>query len=386
VCREGRPEDVEGLLALKNAVFPPITRKDWDREKNKTVVVALENDRIIGAVPFALRKFRIAPGVVIRSAFENSVGVVEDRRGGGIGTMMLECAHEFLRDRVDAMMVYRGDEQSAPYRFYIKTGHVPVHRPRELAWSPEGDAGVPAIALEDAPAIIAAREELLDLFCGTWGTWAGFPERDASCWSRALDSYIFAELKHVPKLLRMGEGGETTAYAIVSLTKDTMRIDEMAARGEESAAVLVDEILHHAAVRSARVVVYSVDNLSPFDALYKSRGFVPRARSLSIMAKLIDPESFVRKRFRSKSALEGIGVRVWTPRREFVIQDAPDGRSVTLEMTEEALTRWAMSRLDFAGALNSEEVTVLDAGKDDIEELKSAFPLSPWVYHSLDDI
>jgi len=70
--------------------------------------------------------------------------------------------------------------------------------------------------------------------------------------------------------------------------------------------------------------------------------------------------------------------------------DAIEGNGFT-EYVDRALgsrvpPRWAMSRLDFAGAVAEERVTVLNARAEDIAALERAMPLVPWIYHSLDDI
>lgn len=385
--REVRPGDTAGLLAVKNSIFPPVSRADWEREKHKTAVVAVDGDRIVGAIPLALRPLRIAPGVVIRSAFENSVGVVEGRRGQGIGTAMVECAAEFLRGRVDALMVYRGDESSPAYRFYRRTGHVPLHRTRRLLRPASGSGRTPTVALGDASLIRSCQEDLLPVFRETWSAWAGFPERDGTYWDRALDSYIFAELKHVPKLLRLTCNGRTTAYAILGVKRDLVRIEEMAASSAHDARELLAEVVAHAEAGGCGAAVYCAGAASPYRNLFSDFGFAERPRSLAIMGRLLKPEQLARRAFHRLATPGGVGVRVWTPKRDFVLRDAVSpARDITLEMDEETLCRLAMCRLDLRGALREERVTVRDGTAADVEALCGAPGPAPWIYHSLDDI
>ena len=386
-CREAGPDDVTGLLAVKNSIFPPVSLADWEREKNKTAVVALDGGQVVGAIPLALRPLRIAPGVVIRSAFENSVGVIEGRRGQGIGTAMIECAARFLKGRVDALMVYRGDERSPPYRFYRKTGHVPLHRARRLVRPATGSGEAPSAELAGASVIRACQEELLSVFREAWSAWSGFPERDGSYWDRALDSYIFAELKHVPKLLRLARDGRTTAYAILGVKPDLIRIDEMAAASAEAARALLAEAVAHAEAGGCGIAVYSAGPGSPYRDLFGELGFVEQPRSLAIMGLPLEVEGLARMAFRRTGMAEGVGVRIWTPLREFALREAnSSGRAITLEMDEETLVRLGLCRLDMRGAVREERVTVRNGTSSDVKVLDATPPPAPWIYHSLDDI
>src|SRR5215212_8681610 len=120
--REYRAEDADAALALRNQVFPPIGPQHW--AKSQTAAIALLDGRLVGVVPFTIRTFALAPSVVIRVAFANSVAVADDLRGMGIGTRMMDSAKLFLAARAEALCVYTSHEATGPqYRFYHRSGH-----------------------------------------------------------------------------------------------------------------------------------------------------------------------------------------------------------------------------------------------------------------------
>ena len=123
-CREYQPGDTADILEVRNAIFPPLTEEEWDRYcPGNTASLAYRVGEPVGAIPLDQREFVLAPGLTVPVAFEHGVGVKEEYRSQGIGTAMIEAAREFMADRCDLLMVYRGMERSPGYRFYIKSGH-----------------------------------------------------------------------------------------------------------------------------------------------------------------------------------------------------------------------------------------------------------------------
>ncbi|HEU0114575.1 MAG TPA: GNAT family N-acetyltransferase, partial [Thermomicrobiales bacterium] len=140
---ERRPKDDAAALALRNAVFPPIGPAHW--ADSQVAAVAYRDDRLVGVIPFIVRPFALAPGVVIRAAFANSVAVAEDLRDQGIGSRMMAAAQRFLPTHADAMCVYTGNEAAGPqYRFYRRTGHHDLLYPHRMTKPAPANAALPA--------------------------------------------------------------------------------------------------------------------------------------------------------------------------------------------------------------------------------------------------
>ena len=112
ICREATPDDVDDVLAVRNAIFPPLTPEQWFADPTMTCAMAYLDGEPVGAIPLSERDFKIAPGAVIKTAFENAVGTREDMRSKGVGTAVISAAKEFLAGRCDELMIYRGAERS----------------------------------------------------------------------------------------------------------------------------------------------------------------------------------------------------------------------------------------------------------------------------------
>ena len=151
VCREYRPEDAEELLGIRNAIFAPLSLEKWRAsEPAMTASMAYLKGEAVGAIPLDQRPFQVAPGAVIQTAFENAVGTREDMRSMGIGGAMISAAKEFLADRCDALMVYRGGERTNGYHFYVKSGHQDLIYLRQSLWEPErAPTGAKILGLDD---------------------------------------------------------------------------------------------------------------------------------------------------------------------------------------------------------------------------------------------
>ncbi|HEU5432989.1 MAG TPA: GNAT family N-acetyltransferase, partial [Thermomicrobiales bacterium] len=194
--RERRPDDDDSALALRNAVFPPIAPEDW--VKSQAAAIARLDDRLVGVIPFIIRPFVLAPGVVIRAAFANSVAVAADLRDQGIGSRMMAAARQFLPAHADAMCVYTGREAEGPqYRFYRRTGHHDLLYPHRMT------KPTPAPAVLPGGAAVAATDEiesveaaLLDVFAQCFAGRGGFPQREPGYWRQALASHIFVEVPY----------------------------------------------------------------------------------------------------------------------------------------------------------------------------------------------
>ena len=115
-AREYQPQDAPGYVEVHNSVWSgdlAIDIEIWERwcQQPTTAAIALEDGKVVGAVPFHLRDFVVRPGLVIRAAFEYSVCVYERLRSQGVGSKMMQAAKQFLPAQADVMMVYRGGER-----------------------------------------------------------------------------------------------------------------------------------------------------------------------------------------------------------------------------------------------------------------------------------
>lgn len=387
--REQRAEDASAALALRNATFPahPIGPEQWPQ--SQTAAVALLGGRLVGVIPFNVRDFEIAPGVVIRAAFANSVSVDEGLRDRGIGSRMMAAARRFLPAWAEAMLVYTGGERAAlPYRFYIiKTGHHDLSYPR-CARRPvgSGPAAPPDMRVQDSELALALDAELLDIYRQCYAGCAGTPPRQPGYRQGALASQIFVEI-HYERLLLVTLGGDARhAYSLVGLLAGTLVVLEAAATTPQGEDELWTSLAALAVTVGAQeTVVYGLDLTTPLYASARRAGFRDDARNKVLAGHALAPEAICAQRWAAASSPPVVALDVWTPARSLRLRHSAGPRLV-LEMKEETLERLLFARLDLAAAVREQRVTVRDGDWALIRPVGEVLAPAPWVYHHLDDI
>ena len=106
-----------------------------------------------------------------------------------------------------------------------------------------------------------------------------------------------------------------------------------------------------------------------------------------IMGQLLNPAGFG-KALEGRPLLENIEIKVWTPKRDFVLKPAQNTAtsSITLGMKEDTLTRLLLHRLDLITAIADERITISEPNATVVGEIAEAFAGHDWVYHALDHI
>ncbi len=389
VCREMVwPDEIEAMLSIRNAIFPPISAEDWRRYPSDTASMAFLDGIPIGAIPLDQRRFQIAPGVVIDTAFEHAVGTRADFRSRGVGTAMIEAAAEFLRERAEALMVYRGGERSAGYRFYEKSGHRDLVYMRTLS-RPAGDVADADVAVQGREELLAIESDLLRVFGATFADYGGFPPREPGYWQRALSDMIFTVIPQDILFVRHPAEGELQAYVIASVrtgarASEVVTILEIAATGEEPARQVIRGVCAEGARRGWPVnTIACVD--SPFRMTMRAEGFEEGARHTMIMGRAIAPARLFAKACADRDALAELKINAWSPSHDWELWEGPRARrEITLEGKELIVQRLLMRRLDVRAAVASDLLTIRGEQADDRERLAAALPYCRWEYHTID--
>jgi len=388
VCREATPGDVDDVLKVRNAIFPPLTPEQWFADPTMICSLAYLDGEPVGAIPLSVRDFRLAPDAIVKAAFENAVGTREDMRSKGVGTAVVKAAKEFLAGRCDELMVYRGAERSPGYRFYERSGHRDVLylRPMTLAEPQRREADVAFGGLEE---IHAAQPDLLGCFTATYGHCGGFPERHDSYWEAQLASQIYEVIPQESFLVRSPAAGELSAYVIAGLATKAdadrpMSILEVAGTSEEAIeqALLGAETL---AAERSRALSIRGSAEHPLVPLLRRLGYAEGVRFTMIMAQPLDPADLFGKVCMQKETLADLKVDFWAPFADGTLHEGPEARhEITLEGKDEVIYRLLNRRLDIRAAVATEWLTVRNGTPDIVDRLAEALPYSPWVYHQLD--
>lgn len=391
--------ELELGLKVRNSIFPGINVDAWERGEPQTAVIAFSGDEAIGFIPLSLRKFKLAPGVIITAAFENAVGVKKEFRGESIGTMMLSEAACFLKSRVDVLLVYRDDERSKGYKFYKHTGHTDLNYMRCFT------CDVLTGNLDRNVLITAGVEELendcdqfMQIFEESYCAYGGFPVRTHDYWCRNIKKRAHGAIPVDFLSFKLMEGNSVTSYIIageVQKPKEEdgvrkLEIFEMAAKGcdEMRMKVLLEAVCSFAGREGFSKIEIMTNDQSPFVCILNCLNFKPGLRLMQMMALNFDAEALFKKLWSKKIEIPGVEIRLRTPERDMLLSKhmGETLKTVILEMKDETFLNWIMGRVDFKSRVREGSITLVNGNERIVELLSNAIPLSNWVYHDIDYI
>lgn len=386
---EYKPELAEDALEIRNAIFPPLTLEQWLAADTMTGSIAYLDDEPVGCIPMEQRDFLVAPDTPIRVIFENAVGTREDMRAKGIGTAMIQAAREFLSDRIDMMMVYRGGERSIGYRFYVKSGHQDMIYLRHMRW--EEPPGSPkGVAIGGLDEIAADADAIHATFSATYGNIAGYPPRSSGYQRAQLEHQIYVVLPQETLYFRYPVSGELEAYCIGAIRKGdrgdgTIWLLEMASRtGEDGIRKVLSAVGAEAAARNI-AVTRSTSHEDPFRMIAREMGFTEGPRGMMIMAQIVRPQVLFEKVCHDMSLVADLKINVWTPTVDYTLYEGPQASTqITIEAKDAELIRMLCRRLDVQWAIERDIISVQNGTPEIAERLGRALPFAPWAYHHLD--
>lgn len=388
-CREMIwPDEIVDMLSIRNAIFPPISREDWLRFPSNTASMAFLDGIPIGAIPLDQRPFQVAPGKIIDTAFEHAVGTRADFRSRGVGGAMIEAAREFLAERAEALMVYRGAERSAGYRFYERTGHRDLVYMRGMTWKPES-VEVGDVLIGDLHECVDLEPGMVRVFNENYADYGGFRPREIGYWEMALNDMIFTVIPQDVIFARYPADGDLEAYCIATArtgerATEQVSIMELAGTNEDAVREALRGIGSQAVERGWPVqTIACVD--SPWRMLMREMGFEEGLRTTMIMGRPIAPARLFEKVCEDFDAVADLKIDVWAPGYEHTIWEGPEAkREITVEGRELLLNRMLMRRLDVASAVASDLLTIKGERPGDRDRLAAALPYVPWEYHKID--
>ena len=390
VCREYRAGDTADALEVRNPIFGHLNEEDWDRYyPQNTAALAYLDDEPVGAIPLDQRDFLLAPEASVPVAFEHAVGVKEEYRSRGIGTAMIEAAREFLVDRCDLLLVYRGSERSDGYRFYVKSGHRDLSYLTPVKWQPP--AGLSSEAVKtDIEVLYEHESEVLRAYNHTYSTYGGHAPRRPGYWRKALGGQIFIAVPREILFYRYPAQGEIVAYGIFGAAKradyeSAMSVLEIASNNGAAGAIQVMRAAGREAYQRDTSVTDDICVDYPYRYQYRQLGFVEQGRGMIIMGQVINPQRLFRRICRYPEALSDLRINVWTPTRDYVLFEGTEAkREITLEAQDIFIERLLTRHLDVLSAFKHDLLTIRNGDMGIAGRLAEALPYSPWCHHQLD--
>jgi len=382
-----KPEDINQVVDLLQGIFrvaPGFNVDAWQRleSHDHMTIVAVEENKIVGAIPFDLRDFLLRPGLSIRAAFAHLVGVHAQHRDRRIGSGIMDYAKKLLPQHCEAMFVYTGHEYRPPYTFYARNGFVDLQysrfykRKKLILNYPQ------VVDVQPFDPLAIGEEVLNSVYQKVYNDHAGFRVHYPGYWQKALKSIIFVEIPTEMYIAMVRIGSELAGYAIFGFVRGHVTILEMAA--DPADLDLNKKLLQAVIAKAHELGAEYADMLAsahhPAKTALHNMRFKPEPR---LHAQI--PAGFVLNFQRLWTKLTDekapFSLKIWTPN---VSMDLPGaGKKITLEMKEYTLHRLFLCREDFKEAYEAERTTSPDAHLP-VKELTQIFKPARWIYHWLE--
>lgn len=195
IARPFQKNDLDDALRLiRGSDSTDRTQETW-LENNMTAMLAFDDQRLIGIIPFESKIIVLGPGQEIPALWVSAAHVEPEYRSQGIGSRLDHGIREYFHSRYKAVFVVREDPASAAYRWYQKLNY---HHLINII-SLKKDVGPVANVTSDYVLLETPQEfeewgpRLKDCFQGNIGQAGGFPVRDNKFWARKSKFHYYRE-------------------------------------------------------------------------------------------------------------------------------------------------------------------------------------------------
>lgn len=378
-----QPKDAEQTNQLAHVVFgiAPFPAETWQKmeEHDHVTVLAEDQGKIVGAIPFDLRDFLLRPDVCVRAGFAHMVCVDENYRCKGVGSSMMHFAKEHLPEICEGMFVYTGGEGVAPYTFYEKNNFIDLHYSRFFGRDPLAMPFPAEIRILPFVPEEIGESVLNKCYQQAYAGYAGFPVHAPGYWRKAIEGIIYAEIPTEFLIALDFRGPELAGYAIFGFDEEGCTILELSSTARETTGIssLIQAAVAEAGRRNCKNIKMLASTHHPAAPALAQAKFQssPRVDALVTAGIVFQFDSLWNK---ITAANPPFGLRIWTPTRQLELSGP--GQMVTLEMKDSVLQRLFLCRENLRAAWDAETITSPDPHVP-LTKLAELFRPSPWVFH-----
>lgn len=200
------------------------TKETW-LGNDMTAIMAFEEERLIGIIPFEPHKIILGKNSEINALWVSAAHVEPEYRGKGIGTKLDDSIKDSFFPEYEAIFVVRKDEGSAAYRWYIKLGYQNLFR--ILSFKKDVTSGKGSqdfLLLETSGEFEKHGGRLMECFNRNVGECGGYPERDEKFWIRKFNHHYYKSAYEY-KIVAIVENEIIQGYALLGKSNFGDEID-----------------------------------------------------------------------------------------------------------------------------------------------------------------
>lgn len=221
ICRSNKKDVPKILQFIKHSGFTERSLESWFGD-NMDAVIAIENDSIVGAIPFSVRQLKINKDLFVKAAHVSAVGVKEEYRSQGIGSKLISFIENEYFPEIDCVVVNREDKngKDRAYKWYIKNGFLDLMNVRylyanafDLPLYNQGKFKVSVLKIDDSSINNIDYNNLLKIFNLTFRDVGGFQKRDKDFLIKRFKYHYYKKL-NTYYLLTLSDDNDVIAYSI----------------------------------------------------------------------------------------------------------------------------------------------------------------------------
>jgi ribosomal protein S18 acetylase RimI-like enzyme len=391
LIRSYAPSDSRKIISMiKRSDSTDRSELTWSAN-HMTGVLAYDGDELVGAIPFEPRNFALGNDEKIKVLWVSAAHVDPEYRSKGLGGQLDQLARKTFYPDYQGIFVYRGDENSLAYKWYIRLGyHVllqilslkidVVHTNNNVSYHSYS-------TLEELKFI---ETEIYNCYQKNSGSYGGTPYRYKSCWSEKIYSHYYQK-HYLFHTLVLSQDSNIESYAILGETKykdGVKRFDilEYCCSDDDSQRErLVSAIMTEAHKKQLKEIRIQISNQDPGFRCFERLGFCFRRRT-NLMGTLTKPMEYLTQYVKKCKELKNTLITIETP--SLGKHDIGCGyNKFGLFMSDNEFIRVLLLRTNFMTAV--EEGRILVTQNQDHSVLKifeSLFPQKKWLHHQIDYI
>jgi len=363
---------------------------DTWHSNNMTGVLAYDEGKLIGAIPLEPRIFSLGNNEFIKILWVSAAHVDPEYRSQGIGGGMDLKIKDYYYPDYKGVFVYREDEKSAAYRWYMKNGYQKLLSILSLR-KEVGQSKIPVKCqiLQTEAEFQEFGEQIYNCFDANTKMYGGFPKRDRLFWAAKSKTHYYKESYDYSMVL-VFSGTDLQGYAFLGKTdiKDGVKrfdILEMIYSDTETGNSLLASITGYARSEGLSELRIQMSQQDPGLDWIKSQEFTVRWET-NMLGKLMDPIQYLEDRLPKKIDLESMfHLRIQIP----ALGARTIGKgtnALSIKCRDDVLTKLALRRADIRDIAEEDSTVFMDGEVDALNLLQNVFTEDRWLYFHIDYI
>ena len=362
------------------------TRLTW--EGNRMMGgVAYNEDKLVGAIPLEPREFSLGLEKTIPILWVTGAHVDSEFRRQGLGRKIYNKITESYYPEYDGVFVYRGEENSLAYKWYIQLGFqvlLPIISYKIAVRQSKNVPMYDCIVFDESHNNI----KLYNSFQTNFGEFGGSMCRHQQYLFDRINTHFYQD-SYQYYVLSIINKSRIKSYAVLGLTeiRDGVQrfdvLDHSVPDTDQARNELFEAVMDFAHKKQLEEVRIQTSFQHPGRNFFEKFGFIYRWRT-NLMGSLINPVAYLESQLKSEcKEWKDMKILLETPQLgKTEIGQGP--LELGLFMCDNELTRLLLHRTNLMTAIHEGRIMITKSNPKILERLYSLFSPQTWLFHQID--